>query len=78
MICAYQVIPEFFLDFYVTFMESFCGLSKLHDNYWNIHSGSDKTSKIAVDQVGDLPKALISKLFGGASAFAFVLMASVK
>ena len=78
MICAYQVVPEFFLDFYVTFMESFCGLSKLHDNYWNIHSGSDKTSKIAADQVGDLPKALIVKLFEGASVFAFVLMASVK
>eukprot|EP00519_Triparma_laevis_P007590 CAMPEP_0182512278 /NCGR_PEP_ID=MMETSP1321-20130603/31913_1 /TAXON_ID=91990 /ORGANISM="Bolidomonas sp., Strain RCC1657" /LENGTH=578 /DNA_ID=CAMNT_0024719071 /DNA_START=99 /DNA_END=1832 /DNA_ORIENTATION=- len=63
ILTAYQLVPELFLDFYVTFMETFCGLSRLHENYWDPRSGGDTRSKITVDRWGDIGKSIPCKLF---------------
>ena len=77
-LCAYQIIPELFMDVYVTFMESFCGLSKLHQQYWNPYAGSNNRSRTRADRVGDLLKGLVAKVLMGIAILAYVLMATVK
>ena len=59
---AYQLLPEIFLDIYVTFMEIFGGLSALHNTYWSFKSGSKPSSHHFWDRQGDLLKAVILKL----------------
>ncbi|GMH71700.1 hypothetical protein TL16_g05722 [Triparma laevis f. inornata] len=78
VITAYQIVPELFLDFYVTFMEIFCGLSKLYENYWDLRAGGDLRSSIMVDRFGDIGKATVSKLILTIIIMTFVLAAAVK
>ncbi|GMH81155.1 hypothetical protein TrST_g11755 [Triparma strigata] len=78
IITAYQVVPELFLDFYVTFMETFCGLSKLHENYWDPKAGGDPRSSITVGRWGDLVKSLVLELVGTIVLITVILVATVK
>ena len=78
VITAYQIVPELFLDFYVAFMENFCGLSKLHENYWDLRAGGDPRSSIMVDRFGDIGKATVNKLILTIIILTFVLAAAVK
>jgi hypothetical protein len=77
-LCAFQIVPEIFLDFYVTFMEINGGLSSLHTSYWSLKTGSDPNSKYAVLRVGDLPKAFAMKFLVTMSFTCFVLLVSLK
>ncbi|GMI24978.1 hypothetical protein TeGR_g5966 [Tetraparma gracilis] len=60
-LCAFQIVPELFIDFYVTFMEIYCGLKDLHVSYWKMGTGADENSKHWVMRVGDLAKATVCK-----------------
>ncbi|GMI58565.1 hypothetical protein TeGR_g11701 [Tetraparma gracilis] len=62
-LCVLQIIPELFLDFYVTFMEIFGGLKEMHVSYWNLSTGADESSKKWSDRIGDVPKATVFKIF---------------
>ena len=77
-LCAFQIVPELFLDFYVTFMEIYGGLKDLHVSYWKIDAGGDKDSKHWVLRVGDLPKATQVKVAMTWAVTAFVLATCVK
>ncbi|GMI20818.1 hypothetical protein TeGR_g5474 [Tetraparma gracilis] len=77
-LCAFQIVPELFLDFYVTFMEIYGGLKDLHVSYWKVDTGADKYSKHWVKRLGDLPKATVLKVIMTWAMTAFVLMTCVK
>ncbi|GMI40343.1 hypothetical protein TeGR_g13331 [Tetraparma gracilis] len=77
-LCAFQIVPELFLDFYVTFMEIYGGLKDLHVSYWKIDAGGDKDSKHWVLRVGDLPKATLVKVAMTWTLTAFVAATCVK
>ena len=62
MLCAFQLVPELFLDFFCTFTECCCGLSTLHKNYWSFSSGARKQSKLWGERRSDVQKALTLKL----------------
>ena len=73
----YQLVPELFLDFYVTFIEVQGGLLTLHVLYWDPRAGGDPNSKYRANRMGDLFKALSTKLAMTIAITAFVLMASL-
>jgi len=75
---AYQLVPELFLDFYVTFIEAQGGLLTLHELYWDPSAGGVPSSKYRANRLGDLFKALSAKLCGAVVLTAFVLMATLK
>ena len=77
-LCAFQIVPELFLDFYVTFMEIYGGLKDLHISYWKVNTGGDKDSKHWVLRVGDLPKATLIKVAMTWSFTAFVAVTCLK
>lgn len=58
----YQIVPEIFLDFYITFTETFGGLRKLHSAYWSLQRGIVSGSKYRTDKIGYLVKATLMKL----------------
>ncbi|GMI14713.1 hypothetical protein TrVE_jg3770 [Triparma verrucosa] len=70
----YQLVPELFLDFFVTFMEVFGGLGKLHRNYWSLKTGSNPNSKFRVFRIGDAIKAFFGKLYSTWCLTSFVLL----
>jgi hypothetical protein len=78
ILCAYQIVPELFLDFYVTFMECFCGLEKLHIVCWDSGFGGDLDSNSISEKMGDLPKGLCAKLLVLVIQMVFVLGVMVK
>lgn len=78
VITAYQIVPELFLDFYVAFMENFCGLSKLHENYWDPWAEGNPRSNITVDRWGDIGKAIVNKLIATIVTLSLVILATVK
>jgi hypothetical protein len=73
----YQLVPELFLDFYVTFIEVQGGLLTLHVLYWDPRAGGDLNSKYTANRMGDLFKALSTKLAMTIAITAFVFMASL-
>jgi hypothetical protein len=75
---AYQLVPELFIDFYVTGMECFSGLRALHETYWKLETGAIKDSNILAWRIGDLPKATFMKFCGVVSVTTFVLSCSIK
>ncbi|GMI30792.1 hypothetical protein TeGR_g4882 [Tetraparma gracilis] len=77
-LCAFQIVPELFLDFYVTFMEIYGGLKDLHVSYWKGGTGGNKDSKYWVYMIGDLPKATLMKMVLTWFITAFVLATCVK
>ncbi|GMI36517.1 hypothetical protein TeGR_g6066 [Tetraparma gracilis] len=77
-LCAFQIVPELFLDFYVTFMEIYGGFKELHVSYWKTGTGGDKDSKYWVLRLGDLLKATIAKAAMSWTYTAFVLATCVK
>jgi hypothetical protein len=76
--CAYQIVPETILDFFVTFVEINCGLSKLHESYWDFRTGGEPSSRFAVNRMGDLPKATALKWLDTAALPCFVLLVVLK
>ena len=74
----YQLVPELFLDLYVTFMEVHGGLWKVHQVSWSWSAGGDKESASRVDAMGDLPKSLMLKVFTILMCTGFVLLGTVK
>ena len=77
-ICGVQMIPEFFLDLFCTFNEIKNGISLLHENYWSVSAGADPNSKHLAHRIGDLPKAIATKLCMTICLSAFVLVVSLK
>ena len=77
-LCAFQIIPEVFLDFFCTFTECCCGLSVLHKNYWSFSAGANKESGRWAERIGDVSKALILKLAYMFFITAIVLTACVE
>ncbi|GMI36857.1 hypothetical protein TeGR_g6663 [Tetraparma gracilis] len=77
-LCAYQIVPELFLDFYVTFMEVYGGLKEMHQSYWKHETGAHKGAKEFVHRGGDLAKATLLKFIAMVSTVAFVLLACLK
>ncbi|GMI41373.1 hypothetical protein TeGR_g7725 [Tetraparma gracilis] len=77
-LCAFQIVPELFLDFYVTFMEIYGGLKDLHVSYWKSDTGADKDSKHWVNRLGDLPKATLCKMAQTWAMTAFVVATCLK
>ncbi|GMI30351.1 hypothetical protein TeGR_g822 [Tetraparma gracilis] len=71
---SYQLIPELFLDFFVTFTEVFGGLGKLHASYWSINTGSAPDSKYWAFRMGDLFKSVVGKVLFTWFLTAFVLL----
>jgi len=74
----YQLVPELFLDFYVTFIEVQGGLLTLHELYWDPRTGGDPNSKYRANRWGDLFKSLSVKLAITIVLTCFVLMATIK
>ena len=74
----YQLVPEVFLDLYVTFMEIQGGLQNVHQVVWSLSAGGDPGSKYRVFRLGDFPKALACKLFGSLGIMFFVLLSVTK
>ena len=62
-IVAVQLVPEFVLDFYCTFVEIYGGLSKVHEAGWSLKSGRRKNHKNFMYRLGDLPKWMFGKTF---------------
>jgi hypothetical protein len=77
-LCVFQIVPELFLDFYVTFMEIYGGLKDLHVSYWKVGTGADKDSKYWMSRIGDLPKAALCKLIQTWTFTAFVIVVCLK
>ncbi|GMI27496.1 hypothetical protein TeGR_g2532 [Tetraparma gracilis] len=77
-LCAFQIVPELFLDFYVTFMEIYGGLKDLHVSYWTMDAGAEKDSKHWVSRLGDLPKATVAKVVDTWACTAFVISVCLK
>jgi len=73
----YQLVPELFLDFYVTFIEVQAGLLTLHELYWDPSAGGDPNSKYRANRIGDLFKSLNVKLAMTIGVTGFVLMATL-
>jgi len=73
----YQLVPELFLDFYVTFIEVQGGLLTLHELYWDPSAGGDPNSKYRANRMGDLLKSLSTKLVATIGITAFVLLATL-
>ncbi|GMI38235.1 hypothetical protein TeGR_g3856 [Tetraparma gracilis] len=77
-LCAFQIVPELFLDFYVTFMEIYGGLKDLHVSYWKVGTGAEKDSKHWVKRLGDLPRATLVKVAQTWCITAFVIVTCLK
>ncbi|GMI44430.1 hypothetical protein TrCOL_g2680 [Triparma columacea] len=77
-LCAFQIVPELFLDSYVTFMEIYGGLKDLHVSYWKTDTGGIKNSNHLVGRLGDLPKATVIKMADTWAFTAFVIAVCVK
>ena len=77
-LCAFQIVPELFLDFYVTFMEIYGGLKELHASYWNVSTGADEQNKAWVLRLGDLPRATLIKVMMSWTFTAFVAVTCLK
>ena len=77
-LCLFQIVPELFLDFYVTFMEIYGGLKDLHVSYWKTDTGGSKDDKQLVNRLGDLPKATVIKMADTWALTAFVIAVCVK
>ncbi|GMI28666.1 hypothetical protein TeGR_g15257 [Tetraparma gracilis] len=75
---SYQLIPELFLDFFVTFTEVFGGLGKLHASYWSVKTGSAPDSKYWAFRMGDLFKTVLNKLALTWFLTAFVLLVVIR
>ncbi|GMH80212.1 hypothetical protein TrST_g7793 [Triparma strigata] len=58
----YQLVPELFIDLYVTFTETFGGLNSLHKAYWSLERGVVQGSNYRSDKVGTLMKATFMKI----------------
>ena len=78
ILLMYQLIPELFLDFYVTVMEVKGGLLKVHQVAWSWTDGRKLGSKFFVDQFGNQVKAVLLKSFTSIVLIAFVLLTTVK
>jgi len=74
----YQLVPELFMDFYVTFMEVQGGLRKLHELQWDMKAGGDMKSKFMANRIGDLVKSVSTKVVVSIAVTAFVLAATLK
>ncbi|GMI55131.1 hypothetical protein TeGR_g12545 [Tetraparma gracilis] len=77
-LCAFQIVPELFLDFFCTFMEVYGGLKDLHVSYWKVGTGANEDSKHWVKRLGDLSKATVCKAVQTWSLTAFVIAVCVK
>ena len=77
-LCAYQIVPELFLDFYVTFMEIYGGLKEMHINYWKASTGANTESKFWANRRGDLFKANLLKSISTWFVVSFVLCLCLK
>jgi hypothetical protein len=77
-LCTYQIVPELFLDFYVTFIEVYGGLKEMHTAYWSLETGADSNSKIWVNRLGDFVKAFIIKVGITTMIIFFVLVVCLK
>ena len=75
---AYQIVPEIFMDFYVTFMEVINGLAKLHLEYWSMGKGSMKNARYVGDRLSEHQKAIIVKFCSTIFLTGCVLAAVVK
>jgi hypothetical protein len=72
-ICAFQLVPEPFLDFYATYMEIDGGLSKFHDGYWSFATGARPGSKF-----GDLIKTIGAKICISIALIGTVLLVAAR
>ena len=75
---VYQLVPELFMDFYVTFMEIQGGLRRLHELQWDMKAGGDEKSKFRANRWGDLVKSVSCKVAVSVCLTAFVLVATLK
>lgn len=74
----YQLVPELFLDTYVTFMEIKGGLRMLHERMWSSKAGADPESKYwAHREIGDMFKSTVMKTGTSIAITGFVLMATL-
>ena len=74
LLCLYQLVPELFLDFFVTFIETSNGLKTLHESYWNPSTGGDPNARAWIDRKGDLFKGIAAKLASVVLFTAFILL----
>jgi len=74
----YQLVPELFLDFYVTLIEVQGGLKKLHDVTWSLTSGRVDGTIYLSDRLGDFEKGLFLKLATCGVLTGFVLLSTLK
>ena len=77
-LCMYQMVPELFMDFFITFVEVYGGLKPLHESYWNADSGADPAGGNAFIRSGDLLKGAVIKSLHTMGLIGFVLMLSMK
>ncbi|GMI31844.1 hypothetical protein TeGR_g11241 [Tetraparma gracilis] len=78
VLVAYQLIPELFIDFYVTGMECFSGLRVLHESYWKLDTGALKNSNKWAWRIGDLVKASLLKILTQIFITMFVVAVCIK
>ncbi|GMI40997.1 hypothetical protein TeGR_g12149 [Tetraparma gracilis] len=76
-LCAFQIVPEIFLDFYCTFMEVYGGLKDVHLGYWKISAGANENANLWTGRIGDLPKAMVLKVVQTWAFISFVLIVCV-
>ena len=74
----YQLVPELFLDLYVTFMEIQGGLKKVHEVVWSWSAGGDPGSKLRALRMGHFVKALVLKSVFAVAIVCFVLLSVAK
>ena len=74
----YQLVPELFMDLYVTFMEVQGGLRRLHELQWDLRAGGDENSKFWANRTGDLVKSVSTKVVVSVCVTGFVLAATLK
>jgi hypothetical protein len=74
----YQLAPELFLDFYVTFMEVQGGLIELHKVQWDTKAGSERGSKMRAKRLGTFAKATCLKVGVAVVIVGVVLLSNVK
>jgi hypothetical protein len=74
----YQLAPELFLDFFVTFMEVQGGLLELHKVQWDIEAGSEQGSKMRAKRLGTFAKATCLKVATAVTLVGVVLLSTIK
>ena len=72
-VLVFQLIPELFLDWYCTFIETNGGLGRFHVDYWKLRNGGMNGSRF-----GNLVKSVTGKILATNTITGVVLMLATR